>query len=90
MTVTVEEVTEVVIACLAEKKGADLDAIKDELAAAGPEFPYDSQWLVSAGATASRRLDVKLKHAKRNARAFRSVGALSRYIHELVIEREAA
>ena len=87
---TREEIADLVIECLAEKKRTDVDVIKEELAVAGPEFPYDSQWLVSAGARAGRRLGVKLKHAKRNARAFKSVDALSRYIHELVVQQEAA
>lgn len=87
---TVEDVRSVIIESLADKKRKPVDELMEELAAAGPEFPYPSAWLVSAGCMAARKLSIDFKHLRRNARAFKSVDALACYLHQLANDQEAA
>lgn len=75
-----EETIAVVIQCLAEKAARDPGELTSELEAAGPEFPFDSIWLVSAGASAASRMGVSLVSPSKNAEAFKSVTALAGYL----------
>jgi hypothetical protein len=87
---SLSEIRSLLITCLAEKTGKSISALTSELQAAGPEFPYDSMWLVSAGASAARQMGLKLKHARQHANAFKSVETLATYLHELDRQRDAA
>jgi ribosomal protein L13E len=84
-----EEVKTEIIESLAAKRKVDADELRQELAAAGPDFPYASVWLVSAGARAARKLGIEIKEARRNRNAFKSVDALSRYLFGLA-QKQAA
>jgi hypothetical protein len=87
---TLDETLALVVDCLAEKTGQSVSALTAELQAAGREFPYDSMWLVSAGASAAHKMGLQLKHARQHASAFKSVEGLAAYLHELDEKREAA
>ncbi|MGO9956190.1 MAG: hypothetical protein ACLP50_09470 [Solirubrobacteraceae bacterium] len=84
------EVRGTVISVLAAKKRCDPGELEAELRAGGPECPCDSQWLVKAGVGAARALGVRLRPSARDASAFRSVEALTTYLHRLVEGEEAA
>ena len=86
---TFEQVKAEIIEALAAKRKVDADELRRELAAAGPDFPYASVWLVSAAARAARKLGIRIKDARRNRKAFKSVDALARYLLDLS-EKEAA
>jgi len=86
---TFEEIKGEIIKSLAAKRQVDPEELRRELAAAGPEFPYASVWLVSACALAARNLGIPIKDARRNPKAFKSVDALARYLSDLA-QREAA
>jgi hypothetical protein len=85
-----QQTRDLVMSALAEKTGKDLPALTAELAAAGAEYPYDSVWLVSAGARAAKQMGVKLRHVRRHAKAFKSVDALAAYLHQVEQEQAAA
>jgi hypothetical protein len=80
----------IVMESLAAKTGRDLAELTTELQAAGAEYPYDSAWLVSAGARAARLMGLTLKNARQHARAFKSVEALATYLNELDEQQRAA
>jgi hypothetical protein len=80
---THDEIRVLIIQSLAEKKQQDPAELMAELAAAGSEYPYDSIWLVKAGARAARVMGLKLKGGGGSAQAFKSVEALARHLHDL-------
>jgi len=84
------EVRGTVITVLAAKRRCDAGELEAELRAAGPECPCDSQWLVKAGVGAARALGVRLRPRASDASAFKSVEALTTYLHRLVEQEEAA
>jgi hypothetical protein len=84
------EVRGTVIGVLAAKRRCDPGELEAELRAAGPECPCDSQWLVKAGVSAARTLGVRLRPRAADAWAFKSVEALTTYLHRLVESEEAA
>jgi len=84
------EVRSTVITVLAAKRRCDPGELQAELRAAGPECPCDSQWLVKAGVGAARALGVRLRPRASDASAFKSVEALTTYLHRLVEQEEAA
>lgn len=84
------DVRSTVISALAAKRRCDPGELESELRAAGPECPCDSQWLVKAGVGAARALGVRLRPSAADAWAFRSVEALTTYLHRLVEGEEAA
>lgn len=75
---------------LAEKRGQDRDELEAELRAAGPECPYDSIWLVKAGARVARELGFRLRPPASARMAFKSVGALAGYLSARAAEQAAA
>ncbi|MDB5862105.1 MAG: hypothetical protein JWQ76_5794 [Ramlibacter sp.] len=86
---TFEQVKDEIITSLAAKRKVDVDELREELAAAGPEFPYASVWLVSAGARAARNLGIPIKDARKNKKAFKSVDALARFLLDLALRKAA-
>jgi len=87
---SIDDTRALVMTSLAEKTGKKLAELTSELQAAGGEYPYDSVWLVSAGARTARLMGLKLKNVRQHAPAFKSVEALATYLHELDQQREAA
>jgi hypothetical protein len=79
-----------VIAALAAKRRRDPAELEAELRAAGAECPCDSQWMVKAGVRAARDLGVRFKPSAKDKWAFKSVEALTDYLHELVRAQGAA
>jgi acyl carrier protein len=75
---------------LAEKRQRDRTELETEARAAGPECPYDSIWLVKAGARVARELGFRLRPKASEAWAFKSVGALARYLAARASHGEAA
>ncbi len=72
------------------KKRRDAAELETELRAAGPECPCDSQWLVKAGVGAAKALGIRLQLRAADAWAFKSVEALTTYLHALVEDKGAA
>ena len=85
-----EETFSLLLRSLAEKTGREAGELEAELGAAGPEYPFDSVWLVSAGAHAARKMGIKLKNVRQHAAAFKSVRALATYLSEVDQQRDAA
>ena len=84
------DVRSVLIGALAEKRRRDVGELEAELRAAGSECPYDSIWLVKAGVHAARQLGFRLKPGKSEAAIFKSVEALTTYLHRKAQDQEAA
>lgn len=79
-----------IIESLAAKTRKDVAELTGELQAAGAEYPYDSAFLVSAGAHAARQMGLKLTNVRAHAQAFKSVEALAVYLNGLDEQRNAA
>jgi acyl carrier protein len=75
---------------LAHKRRRDRAQLEAEMRAAGPECPYDSIWLVKAGSRVARELGFQLRPKASEAWAFKSVGALARYLAARARDQEAA
>lgn len=84
------DVRSLLVGALAEKRRRDVSELETELRAAGAECPYDSIWLVKAGVRTARQLGFRLKPAKSEAAIFKSVEALTSYLHRKAQEQEAA
>lgn len=84
------DVRSMLIGALAEKRRRDVGKLEAELRAAGSECPYDSIWLVKAGVRTARQLGFRLKPEKSEAAIFKSVEALTTYLHNKVQDQEAA
>lgn len=78
-----QEVADFVLELLAEQLQTDVEQLREELAAGGPEMPIDSYLLVEVMARVEKRFGVRVPESTTAAAAFSSVASFVQMIASL-------